>query len=149
MQRSLLSSAISFNTRSGRILESLSFSHLPQPPPYFSFQVKLKCWLLAEEQVVKMLFKLPTFSHLPHPRLRVSQVIYPTSSPSTAGIYKSLNPLPIPQQCNSVIPQLNYPSHSAVSQVIPSFFSLLPLSITFSTKITKHKFTRCVIEHYW
>ena len=84
MQRSLLSSAISFNTRSGRILESLSFSHLPQPPPYFSFQVKLKCWLLADGHVVKMPFKLPTFSH---PRPRVSQVIYSTSSPSTAGIW--------------------------------------------------------------
>ena len=66
---------------------SLSFSHLPQPPPYFSFQVKLKCWLLAEGHVVKMPFKLPTFSHLPHPRPRVSQVIYSTSSPSTAGIW--------------------------------------------------------------
>ena len=50
MQRSLLSPAISFNTRSihfGRIWESLSFITY-RNSPYFYFQVRPKSWLLAE-----------------------------------------------------------------------------------------------------
>jgi hypothetical protein len=82
----------------------------------------------------------------------ISQVIHSTSSPPTIAdvnpkliiqiAHVSLNSLPIPQQCNSLILQLNPPSHTTFSQLDSSHpFHFSPIIFTPSPS------TRYVIQH--